>query len=94
MSSHPTFPKEVKPESYLCQLIILFIDGKGNCVPEKMKTDWFSYEASPVVWKTEFEKLKGADYFLVVEGVTAGKKNKPIENFASAGYRICQWGKF
>ena len=93
LSSHPNFPPDVKAESYLYRLIILFLDGKGNCVPSLKETDWISYKESPIVWKTEFEKPREASHFLIVEGVVAGENNERIESFTARGYRISQSGE-
>jgi hypothetical protein len=57
---------------------VLFLVGKGNCVSDRMETEWLSGEESPGVYEMTFVKPKTANYFVVVQGFIAGKDNKPL----------------
>jgi hypothetical protein len=88
--SHPQFPRQIKASDYLCEVSVLFLDGKGGCVKEVMETEWISFDEDLGVYEMEFLVARGAKYFLVVEGVKAGRK---VESFGGRGYRVCGWGK-
>jgi hypothetical protein len=41
----------------------------------------------------EFVKPKTAKYFVVVQGIIAGKDKRAVESFPARGYKIWGWGK-
>jgi hypothetical protein len=53
-----------------------------------METEWLYGDESLGVYEMEFVKPKTAKYFLVVQGIKAGKDNKAIESFTARGYKI------
>ena len=81
--SHARFSRAVKASHYLCEVHVLFFDGKGGCVREVMETEWISFEEDLGIYEMEFEIPKGAKYFLIVEGVKGGRDGRGIESFDS-----------
>jgi hypothetical protein len=68
-------------------------EAKGNRVSDRMETEWLSGEDRPGVYEMAFMKPKTAKYFVVVQGIKAGKDNKAVESFTARGYKIWGWGK-
>jgi hypothetical protein len=93
LSSHARFSKEVNAGCYLCELCVLFLDGKGRCNSDKMETEWISLKGALGVYLFEFEMPKGARYFLVMAGIKGGKDEREVERFGARGWRVCGWGK-
>lgn len=91
--SHPRFAKEVKATHYLCEVTVLFLDGKGNCIKDVAETEWISFGEDLAGYEMEFEKPKNSRYFLAVAGIKAGKDEREIESFAARGFRVSEWGK-
>jgi hypothetical protein len=89
----PDYPEGVNADQYLLEVVVLFLDGRGNCVSERMETEWLSGEESLGVYEMEFVTPKTAKYFLIVHGIKAGKDNKAVESFTARGYKIWGWGK-
>jgi hypothetical protein len=92
--SHARFSKDTRADCYFCEMRVLFLDGNGNCVEAVIETDWISFDEALGTYEMEFEKPRGAKYFLVVAGVKGGRDEKLIERFAARGYRISGCGKF
>ena len=91
--SHARFSRTVKASDYLCEVSILFLDGKGGCLMDRMETEWISFKEDLGVYEMEFVIPKGAKYFLVVEGVKGGRDGREVESFEGRGMRIGAWGK-
>jgi hypothetical protein len=91
--SHARFSREVKANCYLCEVLVLFFDGKEKWTTDRMETEWISFHEHSGVYEMEFKKPKGAKYFLAIAGAKAGRDEKEIKNFRARGYRICGWGK-
>ena len=72
---------------------MLFLGGKGNCVSDRMETEWLSGEESPGVYEMAFVKPKTVKYFVVLQGIIAGKDDKTVESFTARGYKIRGWGR-
>lgn len=91
--AHAVFSKGVKASQYLCEVSVLFLHGKGGCVREVMETEWILFKEDLGVFEMDFMIPKGARYFLVVEGVKAGRDGREVESFEARGMRIGGWGK-
>lgn len=91
--SHAGFSKEVKASQYLCEVIVLFLDGRRGCLTDRMETEWISADEDLGAYEMEFRIPKDAKYFLVVEGVRGGRDGREIESFAARGMRIGGWGE-
>jgi hypothetical protein len=91
--SHPGFARGVKASHYLCEVHVLFLDGKGSCLMDMMETEWISIKEDSGVYEMGFMIPKGTKYFLVVEGVRGGRDGKAVESFLGRGFRIGGWGK-
>jgi hypothetical protein len=91
--SHARFSKEVSAESYLCEVSVLFLDGKGRCTSDRIETEWISFKDDLGVFEFAFERPERARYFLIVAGVKGGRDEREIESFNAKGWRVCGWGK-
>jgi hypothetical protein len=91
--SHPDCLDEVGAEEYVLAVVVLFLDGKGNCVSDRAETEWLSGKESLGVYEMEFVKPKTAKCFVVVQGIIAGKDNRAVESFPARGYKIWGWGR-
>lgn len=91
--SPPHFPREVKAKQYLCELPVLFLDGKGGCIKDVVETEWILFDEESGVYEMGLLIPKGAKYFLFVEGVKGGRDGKAVESFLGRGFRIGGWGK-
>lgn len=91
--SHARFSRNVKASEYLCELSVLFFNGKSVWVMDRMETNWISFDEAPGVYEMDFMIPRGGKYFLVVASVKGGRDKKEIESFGARGYFICDCGK-
>lgn len=91
--SHARFSKEDKATEYLCELTVLFSDGKISCVKDSMETEWIGFEDDLPVYEMVFDIPKETKYFLLIAGVKGGNERILVERFTARGYFICGSGK-
>ena len=75
------------------ELTVLFTDGRGGCVPDKMETEWISFEEEPGCWAMSFVVPKGSEYYVLVGGVRGGVDARPVESFAACGFAVVGSGR-
>lgn len=92
--SHAQFSRDMQATQYLLEVTVLFFDSNGNCVNDKMETDWISIKAPPGVYEMECEKPKNVKYFLVIIGVKGGRDEKEIVSFGARGIGLLGGGGF
>ena len=82
----------MKEDCYYYALTVLWIDGSGRCTHRTIETEWIEREDALPQYELCFERPQWASQYLLLLGVQAGRKQRPVERFSAMGMQIVNSG--